>query len=54
MLGDAGCWWSSGDERRGIVCGKGLATMKAGGATVRGSGPWVGTLLSRDYVGGVA
>ncbi len=30
MLGDAGCWWSGGDERRGIVCGKGLATMKAG------------------------
>ena len=30
VLGDAGCWWSGGDERRGIVCGKGLATMKAG------------------------
>ena len=31
VLGDAGCWWSGGDERRSIVCGKGLAKLKAGG-----------------------
>ena len=30
VLGDAGCWWSGGDESRSIVCGKGLAKLKAG------------------------
>ena len=31
VLGDARCWWSGGDESRSIVCGKGLAKLKAGG-----------------------
>ncbi len=30
VRGDAGCWWGGGDESRRIVCGKGLAKLKAG------------------------
>ena len=54
VLGDAGCWWSGGDERRSIVCGKGLAKPLRVGATVRDSGLRMGTLRSRDDAGGVA
>ena len=37
----------------GILCEESFEPLRVG-ATVRGSEPRVGTLLSRDYVGGVA
>ena len=27
MFGDAGCWWSGGDEGRGNFCGKALTKL---------------------------